>query len=211
MSSQKTTFYIVRHGESEGNVQKILQGHLDYPLTKNGEGQARKRAQELKRVQFDLAFSSDLLRAHQTAQIIATEHKLTVQTTQALRERSYGTYEGLQPKKFTHSIQQLFDQWYEMVEKEWLEHKIDEHFESGQEMISRMFTFLREIAVGYPGKTILVVCHGDLMKNILVHLGWGTKENLSWGAITNTAYFVLETDGTDFSVKKTEGIRRDLK
>lgn len=202
-----TTFYIVRHGESEGNVQKILQGQMDFPLTKNGEGQARKRARELKQVKFDLAFSSDLLRAHRTAEIIALEQKLTVQTTKALRERHFGTYEGLSPTTFTDPIQQLFDQWHQMAEKEWMAHKMDEHFESGDEMVSRMLTFIREIAVGHPGKTVLSVCHGDLMKNLLVHLGWGTKETLSWGAIKNTAYFILETDGVDFFVKKTEGIR----
>lgn len=212
MKTKYTTFYIVRHGESEGNVNKILQGQMDFPLTKTGEGQAKKRAQELRAIRFDAAFSSDLMRAHRTAEIIALEHKLTVQTTKALRERSFGTYEGMDPKQFTREIQDIFSRWYMLTDAEWMKQKLDDRFESGEEMVSRMLTFLREIAVGYPGKTILSVCHGDLMRNLLVHLGWGTKNELRSHAIENTAYFVLKTDGTDFTIKKTEGITklRDL-
>ncbi|QQS44213.1 histidine phosphatase family protein [Candidatus Roizmanbacteria bacterium] len=56
MKTDYTTFYIVRHGESEGNVSKILQGQMDFPLTKTGEQQAQKRAHDLKRVTFDAVF-----------------------------------------------------------------------------------------------------------------------------------------------------------
>ncbi|MBP9691312.1 histidine phosphatase family protein [Candidatus Woesebacteria bacterium] len=204
MSSQNfTTFYIVRHGESEGNVQKILQGHLDFPLSEEGERQAKRRAQELRQVSFDLVFSSDLLRAHRTAEIIAQEHKLTVKTTQVLRERKYGLYEGLSPENTTRAIERIFDKWHQMAEREWMNHKLDEYFESGDEMVARTLTFIREIAVSHPGKTILTVSHGDLMKNLLMHLGWGTKEDLSWGAIKNTDYFVLETDGVEFFVSES--------
>lgn len=210
MKTKYTTFYIVRHGESEGNVNKILQGQMDFPLTPKGESQARRRGRELRHVKFDLAFSSDLMRAHRTAEIIAVEHKLIVETTKALRERRFGLYEGLNPQTFTEPVQQLFDQWYQMTEKEWMAHKIDEHFESGDEMVSRVLTFLREIAVGHPGKTILSVCHGDLMRNVLIHLGWGTKDELRSHAIGNTAYFVLKTDGSDFFIANTEGITKLL-
>ncbi len=212
MKRNYTTFYIVRHGESEGNVNKILQGQMDFPLTKAGESQAKKRAHDLKTVNFDAAFSSDLMRAYRTAEIIALEHKLTVQTTKALRERTFGSYEGMDPTQFTKEIQDIFSRWYMLTDAEWMKQKLDDRFESGEEMVSRMLTFLREIAVGYPGKTILSVCHGDLMRNLLIHLGWGTKNELRSHAIENTAYFVLETDGTDFMIKQTEGITklRDL-
>jgi len=210
LNNHLTTFYIVRHGQSEGNVQKILQGHMDFPLSKEGEKQAQRRAQELKHVRFDLAFASDLLRAHRTAEIIALEHQLTVSATRALRERHYGSFEGLRADTFTEETNQIFDRWHQMAKKEWMAHKLDDGFESGEEIVERTLAFLREIAIGHPGKTILSVCHGDLMKNLLVYLGWGTQQELSWGAITNTAYFVLETDGVEYFVKRTDGIKRKM-
>lgn len=210
MKAIYTTFYIVRHGESEGNVKKILQGQMDFPLSKEGENQAKKRAQDLRNVAFDAAFSSDLMRAHRTAEIIALEHKLIVTTTKALRERSFGRYEGLTHRDFTKEIQDLFDAWHELSDSEWMKHRLDETCETGDEMVSRVFVFLREISVGYPGKTILVVCHGDLMRNMLVHLGWARKGELGSDAIGNTAYFVLESDGVDFKVEETEGINKTL-
>lgn len=208
MKRKSTIFYILRHGESEGNIQKILQGQMDFPLSKTGEKQARERAKELRKVKFDAAFSSDLIRARRTAEIIALEHKLAVQTTRALRERTFGIYEGMSHLDFTKDIQELFDRWYMLADAEWMKHRLDDTCETGEEMVSRFTVFLREIAVGYPGKIILSVCHGDLMRNLLIHLGWGTKNELRSDAIQNTAYFVLETDGADFHIKTTEGIHK---
>ena len=85
-----TTIYIVRHGETNQNVKRIIEGHGDTPLNENGEMQAKLISEKLRHVQFDLAFSSDLLRAKRTAEIIALEHNLLVETTRLLRERYYG-------------------------------------------------------------------------------------------------------------------------
>src|SRR5258706_14102789 len=94
MNNNLTTFYIVRHGETDWNAERRLQGHSDIPLNENGELQAKNLADELQDITFDLAFSSDLLRAKRTAEIIALEHKLEVQTTKLIREKNYGSLEG---------------------------------------------------------------------------------------------------------------------
>lgn len=203
-----TTFYIVRHGETDGNAQGILQGHKDFHLNENGINQARTRAQELKKVHFDLVFSSDLLRAHKTAQIIALEHDLVVSTTKALRERNFGIFEGVSMNSFTDEVAKLFEKWHALARDEWLKHRIDDSVETGEEVVSRVLTFIREVAVGNPGKTILTVCHGGLMRDLLVHLGWADQRSLRKYAIQNTAYFVLETDGSDMKVISTEGITK---
>ena len=209
MSNKPTIFYIVRHGETDGNVCGLVQGQKDYPLNDKGVNQAKIRAQDLKKVHFSLTFSSDLVRAHKTAQIIALEHDLIVTTTKALRERNYGKFEGMSRSDFSDEINTLFTKWYSLAGKEWLEHKIDEGVETGEEVVSRVFTFIREVAIGNPGKTILIVCHGGVMQNLLVHLGWSGQNELRAGtAIQNTAYFVLETDGSDMRVISTKGITK---
>jgi len=64
------------------------------------------------------------------------------------------------------------------------------------------------VAIGHLGKTILIVCHGGVMQNLLVHLGWAGQNELRGDTIQNTGYFVLETDGVDFFVKDTVGIEK---
>ena len=92
--SNLTTLYVVRHTTSEWNEKGIIQGHKNPQLSKSGIGEAKILAKKLKDIKFDFVFSSDLLRAKKTAEIIALEHKLEIQTTKLLRERKFGTLEG---------------------------------------------------------------------------------------------------------------------
>jgi broad specificity phosphatase PhoE len=80
--------YIVRHGETEENKQKIIQGHLDTPLNSEGERQADLVAHALKDVPFDVCYSSDLRRAVDTAKRILVNHsRAELQIEEAVRER----------------------------------------------------------------------------------------------------------------------------
>ena len=81
-----STIYLVRHGETEWNTEGRLQGQKDSFLTAKGEKQAAQTAEKLKGVKFDAIFSSDLLRAKRTAEIIKLERQLEINTTKALRE-----------------------------------------------------------------------------------------------------------------------------
>ncbi len=206
MTHPFTTFYIIRHGESEGNVQHILQGQIDFPLTPQGEAQALARSQSLRDIAFDMVFSSDLLRAHKTAEILAEERNLTVAVTKALRERCFGKFEGLSDDVLNEEARAIFDRWYHMTDDQWMKHRIDPQAETGEEIVYRFMRFIREIAVTHPGKTVLAVSHGDIMRNMLIHLGWGTRDELGRGAIHNTGYVVLNSDGSDIAVVETKGV-----
>ena len=87
------TIYLVRHGQSEANHTVSLYG-LDKKLTEKGKEQAKIVAQKLKGIKFDVVFTSELVRAQETAAIIAKEHELEVLTKKALRERHTGMLEG---------------------------------------------------------------------------------------------------------------------
>lgn len=87
--------YLIRHGETEWNVQRRVQGALDSPLTENGIQQAKNAARRLAKVTFDAAFASPAPRAYRTAEIIAEPHPgLLIQKEDSLREFSFGIYEG---------------------------------------------------------------------------------------------------------------------
>jgi broad specificity phosphatase PhoE len=202
-----TTFYLVRHGESVSNASNFVGGHADVPLTPQGEEQVRKRAKELKNIHFDAAFSSDLIRAYRTAAVIAAEHKLEVTTNKILRERNYGSLEG---KKETQEEQErinnLLASYKKMTFEQRKTYKVVEDMENDDELVSRILTFLRELAVGYPGKTILVGSHGNILRILLPHLGVVDMRTATKILPKNTGYLVLQTDGTDFTIKEIHDI-----
>jgi 2,3-bisphosphoglycerate-dependent phosphoglycerate mutase len=210
------TIYIVRHGESESNAHidkdssfHTQWGEFESPLTQKGEEQAQKRAEALRSIEFDAVFSSDLTRAKQTAEIIKLERKLAVQTTRVIRERSYGNYLKSFKDKSREQIESEMKKELTMLdEMAKMTYKPSPDVESPAESASRLITFLREVAVAYAGKKVLVVNHGNNMRNLLTHLGYAKFDELATGDIENTGYIVLESDGTDFFIKETHGVHK---
>lgn len=89
------TIILVRHGESEGNARRIVQGTLDVPLTALGRAQALAVGARLASQPVRAVYASGLRRAMGTAEAIAGRHNLPVQTVEALREVSFGEAQGL--------------------------------------------------------------------------------------------------------------------
>jgi phosphoserine phosphatase len=200
------TFYIVRHGETEWNVVHRLQGQENSPLTKNGIKQAKDLAKIFSEIKFAEVFSSDLGRAHQTAEVIALEQQIAVKTTQLLRERRFGKFTGMKSDQFRNELKGLLEKREELTEEDQLDFRIDDDIETMAEVSSRAITFLRETAMAYPEKKVMVVTHGGVIRDLLVRLGFGTSKEISYDAISNLGYFVLESDGVDFFIKETHGI-----
>jgi len=204
-----TTFYIIRHGETEYNVSGIMQGNsIDSPLTPRGREQAQDLAQLLSQIHFEHIFSSDLLRAKRTADIIALERKLAVKTTQVLREQSYGRYEGKPSKLFGEELKELLKTYESLADEEKMHFRIQEDMETDAQVASRFITFLREIAIAYRGKTIAIVSHSDAIRYFLIHIGFATYEELPDGSIENCSYVKVQSDGVDFFVIEARGVRK---
>ena len=201
MKNKMTTFYIVRHGETEWNVSGNIQGSSDSLLTTKGVLQAENVGKKFEDIKFDLVISSDLLRAKRTAEIITKEINLEVQTTKLLRERHFGEFEG---KHYTEL--RAFDEYFEALSDE-MKHRHTSHgVESDENLTTRFITFFREVAITHPGKKVLVVAHGGIMRVMLRRFGFGTYQTLSHGAVSNSAWFRLESDGVDFFIKESHGI-----
>ena len=90
-----TTLLLVRHGETDWNAEGRLQGHTDRPLSDYGRRQARRLAEELEGEELEAIYSSDLARAHETAEIVGERLGLPVALEPDLREKDWGTWEGL--------------------------------------------------------------------------------------------------------------------
>lgn len=203
------TIYLVRHGETEGNLKKMYIGHIDSPLTDNGILDLKKFAQELKDIHFDAVFSSDLLRAKRSAQILLLERKLEIITAKNLREKYFGALEGKTADEFKKQFSVLIQAYERLSDKEKKTFKYVSDMETDEQAVSRVLTFLREIATAYLGKTVLVVSHGSIMRSLLIHLGFGNYKELYPGKIKNGAYIKLLSEGIEFFIKETVRIEKN--
>lgn len=202
------TIFLTRHGETEWNLVHRVQGQSDSPLTPTGIDQAKDLATKLKRIKFSAIFSSDLLRAKRTAEIIALDKELQVKTAQALRERAFGPFEGKTRDEFDQELKKLIDKRDRLSDKQKFSYKLHPQVESDEEIVSRLITFLREIAVAFRHKNILVISHGGIIRAFLIHLGFATYRELPPYSMDNTAYIKLDSDGVDFFIKETFGIHK---
>jgi broad specificity phosphatase PhoE len=200
------TFYIVRHGESKDNANGILAGHTDNELTETGKAQALERAQDFKDFKFDAVFSSDLARARQTAEIARVNHELVVNTKEIIRERNFGEFEGKTIEEYVQLNRDIIERLKDATEAEKMDFKPYDSYESNNEASSRMLTFLREIAVSYPGKTVLIVSHGAIIRSTMMRLGFYKYHELPSLSVSNLAYFKIRSDGTDFFLEETKGV-----
>ena len=192
------------------NKQTILQGHLDAPLNEEGERQAQVAAEHLRDIKFDAIFSSDLLRAARTAEIIKLERDLAVQTSRLLRERFYGPYEGQPSAQYFEAARSLLEQYKELPREQRWKMKVHDQVESNEELVGRFTTFLREIAATHLGRKVLVVSHGGVIRTFLVHIGWATEAELPAGTFANGAYVELRADGVDFFVQDVYGVTKQI-
>ncbi len=199
-------FYLVRHGETEWNVAGRIQGQLDSKLTENGIKETRVLAEKLRDIIFDGIYSSDLTRAAETAEILRLERKLAVVHHKALRERTFGIYDGYYGDAYTKEVEHLLQQYHLLPEEERWRFKFAEGYESDFELVDRFTAALREISSQFLGKTVLVVTHGGNLRSFLTHLGFAPHGELSPGTFKNSGYIKVHSDGTEFFLEEVEGV-----
>jgi len=152
-----TRILLVRHGETDWNLDRRLQGHSDRPLNDTGREQARTLAEELANEPLAAVYSSDLRRAGETARIVAEAHGLQVTTLPDLRERHFGTWEGL-------SDAEIEERFPEQIANGTLGDG-----ETREEMDRRVLESLEQIAREHPDGTVLVVSHGGPIRSVMRH------------------------------------------
>ncbi|SEQ15004.1 histidine phosphatase family protein [Piscibacillus halophilus] len=152
-----TVIGIVRHGITDWNLAKRAQGSSDIPLNEKGIQDAEKLANRLKDEKWGVLYSSDLRRAHQTAEIIATELEIPVITDERIREAYGGKIEGTTKAE---RIERWGENWFEK----------DLGIESNQSVVRRGMEFLNEVSEKHPDEPVLIVSHGSFIRQLLNEL-----------------------------------------
>ncbi|MGH7295176.1 MAG: histidine phosphatase family protein [Polyangiaceae bacterium] len=155
--------YLARHGETDWNDAGRWQGHTDVPLNDVGRGQARTLATRLRGASLAAVVTSDLSRAAETGRIVATELGVTVAyADHALRERSFGVFEGLTREECET---QHVGAW-----QAWLDRKVaPEGGETQEALTVRMMVAVERVAtaIARPGAPALVVTHGGALRAVV--------------------------------------------
>ena len=184
-----TEILLIRHGETDWNTQRRLQGHVDIPLNAEGRRQAAALGRALCNEGLEAVVASDLQRALHTAQAIAETCGLDVQIDLGLRERCYGAFEGL-----SHAdINERFPQDY----LAWQERRFDARFPKGE----REAETLREFSARAVGTLIRLASTANCRKMAVVTHG-GVLE-----CIYRTAKQIGWTSPRDFDIRNA-GINR---
>ncbi len=158
-----TDLLIVRHGETDWNAELRFQGHADRPLNETGRAQARALADELSDVAADAIYSSDLIRARETAEILSERLGLPVTAWRELREIDVGDWEGLTREEIDARFPDGYLAW-RSGEPGW------SGGETYDELGARVLSALERIARSHPGGRVVVVGHGGTIRTIRAHL-----------------------------------------
>ena len=166
--------YLVRHGQTELNVQNILQGWQDSPLTEHGREQAlgTRAAFEARGVAFDHVYSSPLGRARRTAELIVGEGR-SIALVDDLREWHLGSLEGTSNRK--------------MPAQPWGDYPVAFGGESETQLRARMVAALSHIMARPQHNCVLAVSHGSACQEFLEHVTGGGEQPGN-GAVLHFGY-----------------------
>ena len=163
MSSQKeqsspTRLLLIRHAQTEWNIQRRFQGHGDSPITEEGQEQLQRLKSRLAGLEFDVVYYSDLRRTMETSKMLSGKQRVE---EPRLRERGVGILEGL-------NLEQIMDEHAEAF-RAFRSGDKDHQIEGGESLqiaLNRAWTFLEEMPEKHPGAELAAVSHAGLIRLI---------------------------------------------
>lgn len=174
-----TTVALVRHGETDWNRERRIQGSTDIPMNDRGRAQSRATAERLAASRWDAVVTSPLSRSVETAAIIARRLRLADPAhVEALAERRHGALEGL-----TTDERRRLEAGAVPIEG----------LESRVSVVSRAVPALLGIAARHPGGAVVAVTHGGVIQSLLLHL-W-ERASLPSGSVANGSVHEVRVSG----------------
>jgi broad specificity phosphatase PhoE len=161
---------LARHGETDWNLARRVQGHTDVPLNATGIAQAQALADELAAEPLVAVFSSDLARALDTAVVVAARHRLPVTADPDLREKNFGSWEGL-------TDTEIEERFPDAKRGFWGDG------ETTEAVAERAVAAVARIRLQHPEGLLLIVSHGGPLRALLARFG------VEHGPIGNCAVF----------------------
>jgi broad specificity phosphatase PhoE len=190
------TLYLTRHGETEWNAEKRMQGWKDSPLTEKGENDAKALGKRLETVDFEAIYTSTSKRAVDTAHLVRGERKIPIFYEENLREIYLGDWEGKTHEEIKQFDSDGFDCFWN--NPHLYSPKNGESFEDVQK---RAFAAIQQIAALHPSGNVLIVTHAVVLKTLLANFKKLPIEQL-WGPpfLHGTSLTVVNVNEGEFRV-----------
>ena len=158
-------FYLVRHGQTDWNAAQIVQGITDIPLNETGLAQAARAREPMKDIPIEIIFSSPLVRAYRTAEIINEYHHVPIIADSRLQERNYGIFEAVH-----YSDYPGVEFWDYALNKRY------EKAETVREVFERVYGCLDDIRRQHPGKCVMLAMHGGAARAVYCYFNGFPKD-----------------------------------
>ncbi len=192
---------IIRHGETDYNKERRIQGWLNIPLNTVGHQQAEQAALLMAHQTIHALYSSDLTRAHQTALHISAKVGIEVKLAPELRERDMGIFAGWawekEPDEVKDKLWTEFEAARDSGVRDWKKHS----GESIGDMSDRVSRFFRGIHQLHANQNIAIVSHGGTINRILEH--YGVKDvKEGYRTVGNASIIVLHKEISTYRVEE---------
>jgi len=188
---------LVRHGSTIWNAEGKYQGTIDVPLSDKGRREAQMVAERLRNEDIKAVYSSELIRARETAEIIASPHNLPVKVIPELGEINFGDWEGL-------TAREIKDKYGEDAYRTWLEDPVNANISGGDhitEFAERVVQGFNKVIEAHPEDTVVVATHGGALMVLGCHLHGEDLRCFRKYYHHNAAISVVELEGDAFRFK----------
>lgn len=185
-----TRLYIVRHAQSQGNQMAFFQGHVDADVSENGLLQLEKLKERFKTIDFDIVYTSPLIRAYKTAEAANFYHQKPIIKHNGLIEIDGGCFEGKTWDEIHERFPEEIDAW---ENRPWS--FAPEGGEPMRHVYDRIWTTMLSIAKENPGRSVVVVTHACAIRNFICRakgLGLEHLPKIEW--YRNTSISTVDFD-----------------
>jgi alpha-ribazole phosphatase len=200
---------LVRHGETDWNAAKRFQGQADIPLNRTGQRQAAAVARVLQRDTVQAIIASDLLRAQETARVIAVPLQLTMDLDSRWREMAFGDWEGLTYDVLQHRHPKRLAAWYDDPLQ-----VAPPNGETLTHVANRVRAAWHDLRARYANQTTVLVAHGGPLR-LLLCLALGLPPGAHWHFAVDPAalseLLVYGQDATLIRLNDTAHMRAAIK
>lgn len=193
--------YVIRHGQTDWNKERKLQGRTDIPLNENGKAVAELTRDGFKEIPFDMAFTSPLKRARETAEIILAGRNIPILDEERVIEVNFGEYEGCDfdlPDEYIQNFFSAPEKYYSI-----------RGTESMESIFERMNSFLQDLYQNpeLQDKTILISTHGAALSGLLTVIK-GNSVDKYWagGLHHNCGYSIIEIKNGKAAILKEAAV-----
>jgi broad specificity phosphatase PhoE len=204
VNMRQCILHLVRHGQTDWNAEKRLQGKIDIALNEVGVAEAELIAKEFENRSLGGIYSSPLQRAQGTAQIINRAHQHEIKLYEALQEATYGSLEGVKVEEYHLKCSEKIASFHDMPYRERLHFKLVDDAESYFEVYQRVRPVLDQIVQNHLGEEVVVVTHGGLMRAVIAMLADIDVRDIQ---IQNVGYLTLTGDGSKLAIQGHQRIK----